>query len=446
MTIQLKIILAFIIMLFTYNTFAKDITKNKQPDPVNKKERTEVIKAISKQLNDNYVFPDVAKKMTTFIKKQQKNGHYKKITGTQEFADVLTKDLFSVSHDKHIRVRFDPIGIAQQKHAVTPEDKENLQQRRTAKMQRENFGFKEIKILEGNIGYLDLREFVSASDGSETAVAAMNFLSNSDAIIIDLRQNGGGDPTMIQLISSYLFADKPVHLNNFYWRPTDLNTQSWTLPYVPGKRSPDTPVYVLTSSSTFSAAEEFSYNLKNLKRATLVGETTGGGAHPGDTVTVTDRYLVWLPSGRAISPITKMNWEGTGVTPHIEVKQEDALTTAHKKALELLSEANKDEHLKRLYNWAFNTLKAKGKSHKIDESLLNSYVGKYGPRMITMEDKVMSYQREGRSKYTLKAISDDQFTVEGLPDFRIKFESKNNKVVALIGLYDNGTSDKNLKD
>lgn len=446
MTIHSKIILSVIITLLAINTHAQNTVQNNESSPLVKKERTEVIAAISQQLNDNYVFPDVAKKMTAFIKKQQKKGHYKKMTDTQEFADALTKDLLSVSHDKHIRVRFDPVGIAHQKQAVTPEDQEKLEQSRIAMMQRSNYGFQEVKILDGNIGYLDLRGFVSARYGSETAVAAMNFLSNSDTIIIDLRKNGGGDPTMIQLISSYLFDDEPVHLNNFYWRPDDINTQTWTLPFVPGKRSPDTPVYVLTSQSTFSAAEEFSYNLKNLERATLVGEITGGGAHPGGTVTATDRYQVWVPSGRAINPITNTNWEGSGVSPHIAVKQENALTTAHIKALETLSDASDDEKLKQFYGWSLSGLQAQSTNLEVDESVLKSYVGKYGPRIISLEGKTLSYQREGRGKYTLKAISENEFMLVGLTYFRIKFESKDNKVVALIGQYDNGRTDKNLKD
>ena len=442
MTTFSKIILTIFILLLADNSYAQ----NNETSPLNKKERTEVIKAISQQLNDNYVFPDVAKKMTAFIKKQQKKGHYKNMLDTQEFANAITKDLLSISHDKHIRVAFDPVGIARQNQAVTPEDNDKLQQSRTAMMQRSNYGFKEVKILDGNIGYLDLRGFVSASDGAKTAIAAMNFLSNSGAIIIDLRKNGGGDPTMIQLISSYLFDDEPVHLNNFYWRPADLNTQTWTLPYVPGKRSPDTPVYVLTSQSTFSAAEEFSYNLKNLERATLIGETTGGGAHPGGMVNATDRYQIWVPSGRAINPITNTNWEGTGVSPHIEVKQEQALATAHLHALSTLSDASEDKQLKQFYNWTVNGLKAESDPFDIDKRVLKSFVGKYGPRVISMKDKTLNYQREGGRKFTLKAINENEFILEGLSSFRIKFESKDNKVLALIGLYENGRTDRNLKD
>jgi C-terminal processing protease CtpA/Prc len=165
-------------------------------------------------------------------------------------------------------------------------------------------------------------------------VAAMNFLANTDALIIDLRRNGGGDPAMVALISSYLFDAQPVHLNDLYFRPDDSTRQWWTLPYVPGKRyGAKKEVYVLTSKRTFSAAEEFTYNLKCLKRAKIVGETTGGGAHPGGGRRINEHFAIWVPSGRAINPITKTNWEGTGVTPDVDVPQDQSLKVAHNAAM-----------------------------------------------------------------------------------------------------------------
>jgi C-terminal processing protease CtpA/Prc len=159
----------------------------------------------------------------------------------------------------------------------------------------------------------------------------MNFLSHVDAIIFDLRDNGGGDPKMIALISTYLF-DKPTHLNDLYNRKEDETTQYWTLPYVPGNRLPDTPAFVLTSKMTFSGAEEFSYNLKNLKRATIIGETTGGGAHPVSGHRIDDHFMIGVPSARAINPVSKTNWEGTGVTPDVPANGSEALDVAEKLA------------------------------------------------------------------------------------------------------------------
>jgi C-terminal processing protease CtpA/Prc len=171
----------------------------------------------------------------------------------------------------------------------------------------------------------------------------MNFLANTDALIVDLRRNGGGDPAMVALISSYLFAGETVHLNDLYWREGDSTRQWWTLPYVPGRRFGDKkPVYVLTAKRTFSAAEEFTYNLKNLKRATIVGETTGGGAHPGGGRRINNHFGVWVPTGRAINPYSKTNWEGTGVTPDIDVPADHALKVAYVDALKKVQERTTD--------------------------------------------------------------------------------------------------------
>lgn len=408
------------------------------------KEKSEVVDSVSSKLNANYVFPEVAKKMADKLKENVRAGAYTKIVDPQVFANQLTQDLQSVSNDKHIRVGFDPQGIAEQQQAVTAEDSVKFLNRYIANLKRNNFGFQEVKMLGGNVGYLDLRSFSNVTYAGETAVAAMNFLSNADAIIIDLRYNGGGSPAMIQLITSYLFGSEPVHLNNFYWRPSDSNSQTWTLPHVSGKRSPDTPVYVLTSGSTFSAAEEFSYNLKNLERATLVGETTGGGAHPGGTITATDRFTVWVPTGRAINPITNTNWEGTGVSPHIAVPAKDALTVAHMNALEMLVEKYKNDELAHFYKWPIAALKLEKNPISLNESTLRKYVGTYGPRVVTFENGQLYYQRGTGIKYNLIPYSENEFILDGLDYFRIKFISENNKVVALEGLYNDGRTDKNM--
>ena len=211
-----------------------------------------------------------------------------------------------------------------------------------------NFGFEKIERLQGNIGYIDLRGFSDPEAGVETVAAAMNFIGNTDALIFDLRQNGGGSPEMVALICSYLFGEKPVHLNSLYWRKGDKTDEFWTKASVAGKRYGETKdVYVLTSNRTFSGAEEFSYNLKNLKRATIIGETTGGGAHPGGMYRINDHFGAFVPIGRAISPITKTNWEGTGVEPDVKVPKELALKTAYLMALNKVAEKTADEQRKK---------------------------------------------------------------------------------------------------
>ncbi len=264
------------------------------PDPVSPEEQKDVVDNINRLLKENYVFPEVANEMAALLEKKLKEGHYKALNAPDAFAAQLTTDLQSISKDKHLRASFAP-KLVEDLRAMGGNDDGPAPQEWIDDMKRNNFGFKEVKLLEGNVGYLDLRGFMDTKYAGETAVAAMNFLSNADALIIDLRNNGGGSPSLVQLITSYLYDAEPVHLNNFYWRPQDETTQTWTLPFVSGRRRPDIDVYVLTSQRTFSAAEEFSYNLRNLERATLVGETTGGGAHPGGTEVATDPFVLWVP-------------------------------------------------------------------------------------------------------------------------------------------------------
>ena len=292
------------------------------PQGLDGKTRVRVIESICAELDSSYVFPKVATLCAEHLRSELNEGKFDSVTSAGVFADRLTTALQSVSHDKHLRVRHQP-GRAQ----VQREDPRlaALQQRR--EQRGRNYGFQKLERLDGNVGYLDLRGFADVDEGRETAAAAMAFLANSDAIIFDLRSNGGGSPEMVQFLCSYLFEER-THLNSLYWRPTDVTEEYWTLDSLPGKRVPEVPVYVLTSSRTFSAAEEFSYNLRTQGRATLVGETTGGGAHPGGTNPIGDGFLMFVPSGRAINPITGTNWEGVGVEPHMPVRAADALDTA----------------------------------------------------------------------------------------------------------------------
>ncbi|HVQ38525.1 MAG TPA: S41 family peptidase [Pyrinomonadaceae bacterium] len=292
--------------------------------------RTAVIDSLVKNLNESYVFPDVAKKMEASLR-ERAGKEYEQITSAKAFAETLTKDLQAVSNDKHLRVRysFNPIPVRVERGEPTAAEREEAR----LNFQWRNHSFNKVERLPGNIGYLEFGGFFDPEFGGETVAAAMNFLNNTDALIIDLRQNGGGDPAMVALICSYLFGPEPVHLNDLYWRPANRTDEFWTRKEIPGKRYLNKDVYVLTSKRTFSGAEEFSYNLKNLKRATIVGETTGGGAHPGSGVRLSEHFGMFVPSGRAISPITKTNWEGTGVKPDVEVPADQALTVARLMAL-----------------------------------------------------------------------------------------------------------------
>lgn len=318
----------------------------KQPDmAIDAAARTQVIDAVLKELNDRYVFPEVAKQMETNIRQRIAGKEYDSITSAEEFAKKLTEDLQSVSKDKHLRVRYSAQAIPVRKRDAEPSADERAEFENN--MKRINFAFEKVERLPGNIGYIKFNNFLAPELGAETVAAAMNFVTNTDALIFDLRENGGGDPEMVALISSYLFGDKPVHLNSLYWREGNKTEDFFTKPTVAGKKYGDKDVYILTANRTFSAAEEFSNNLKVLKRATIVGETTGGGANPGGVFRIGDHFGVFVPTGRAINPITKTNWEGTGVEPDVKVSKEMALKTAYLTALNKSVEKTRDENLKR---------------------------------------------------------------------------------------------------
>jgi len=290
--------------------------------------RTRVIDGAVTNLNEFYVYPETAKKMEEALRAHQKKGDYDSIDDADTFATRLTKDLQDVSHDKHLHVVFFP-----RIPRGDPRNDPEAEARRRMQMERNNCFFDKAEHLPGNIGYLKFNAFPSPDICGPKATAAMNFLANSDAIIIDLRQNGGGDPKMVAYITTYLF-DKPTHLNDMYNRKEDSIQEYWTLKDVPGKRVAGKPIFVLTSKKTFSGAEEFTYNLKNLKPATIIGETTGGGAHPVGPHRIDDHFMIGVPFARPINPVTKTNWEGTGVEPDVKVPAEQALDVAKKMAME----------------------------------------------------------------------------------------------------------------
>jgi hypothetical protein len=204
--------------------------------------RTQVIESITKRLNDSYVFPDVAKKMESAIRERASKGEYDSVTSARSFAEKLTSDLQAVSKDKHLRVRYshEPIPVREPRREPTAEEREESRR----ELGWMNHGFNKVERLRGNTGYLEFWGFFDPEFGAETVAAAMNFLSTTDALIIDLRNNGGGSPEMVALICSYLFGAEPVHLNDLYWREGNRTEEFWTRKEVAGKRYLNKDVYV----------------------------------------------------------------------------------------------------------------------------------------------------------------------------------------------------------
>jgi hypothetical protein len=354
-------------------------------DSTFRKIRTVAIQDIIQLAREKYVYPEIGEKIASQIRAKLEDGGYDDVTDESELALRLTLDLRSISNDHHWSVVYDPKGAAEQVDPENEVDEDRLA--RYLEMARKtNYGFERVERLKGNIGYIDLRRFEASEYGGETAVAAMNFVANCDALIIDLRQNDGGYPSMVQLITSYLYDPKPRHINTFYYRPTDGTQQFWTFPHVPGKRRPDIPVYVLISNATGSGAEEFAYNLKHMERAILVGETTTGAAHPVTKEVVQKDFAVRLPYGRPINPITGSNWEGTGVEPHIAILAGDALKTAHLNAVKHLAAKCQDENERNYLAWVAEIIESDYSPVVLDEADLSRCAGEFGKRRFFIEN------------------------------------------------------------
>lgn len=295
------------------------------PAALDAKTRAQVIDAALAALREGYVFPDVAQEMARAVRAHQRRGDYRGLRSERAFAIQLTEDLRRVSHDEHLRVDYFPAMGADGPPGPPPPG----QPPQGPPPGPGDHGITRVERLPGNIGLIAMRGFVPPSPGARDAIAeAMDAVHPTDALIFDMRQNGGGHPDMVALVCSYLFGPEPVQLSSFYGRDGALIDEFQTSEQVQGQRYGDKDVYVLTSARTFSGGEAFAYDLKHLDRATIIGETTGGGAHPMRGMPLPGNFGISVPFARPINPVTQTNWEGTGVIPDIAVPAEDALERA----------------------------------------------------------------------------------------------------------------------
>jgi len=398
-------------------------------------EHTEVIEAFAEAMEENYVFPDVGAECAKLLRRDLESGKYDGLSA-EDLAQRVHTQLSSITEDRHFGVSYTP---------PQPMLNAGPQGGGGGGNAPANHGFRKVETMAGNVGYLDFGFFDGSEGAQRTTDAAMAFLRDSDALIVDMRQNGGGDPNAVRYICSYLFGDEPVHLNSLFDRRTNETQEFWTLAELPGERLAEIPVYVLTSSYTFSGAEEFSYNLQTQERGTLVGETTGGGAHPVMGIGIGDGFTINVPFARAINPVTGINWEGTGVTPDIECPADQALDIAHMMALDQLSQTASGNEATRLA-WAADFLRSKVTPVSVDDAKLRKYAGSYGPRQVTYKDGRLFYTRGGPER-PLNAISQDTFMIEGVDFFKLKFVADNKGAIkSVLGSYAQGHTDVSMRD
>jgi len=282
------------------------------------------------ELKDKSVIPEVGDAVIAELNKKRRKLIRRKSKAQFETA---VQNIFKI-YDRHMYINYVPERISYvDSLAKYPEVQNRAEEKIRADEEKIGYGFSEVNLLPGDIGYIKIDKFCRSDAAFKRVASIMDSLSISTSFIIDLRESRGGSPDMVAYISSYFFAES-LHLNSIYCRYTDKTDEYWTIEDLPGRKFIDTDLYILTSSSTFSGAEEFAYNMQNLARATIIGETTGGGAHPTEEIILNEDFVLGVPTGEAINPITKTNWEMIGVVPEIKIKSKNAL----KKALKLISQ------------------------------------------------------------------------------------------------------------
>lgn len=296
--------------------------------------RKAVVEGVIARITAKYVFPDKAPAIAKALRRKLSLGGFDSMGDPKAFAHAVNAVMGPVANDKHLGLFWSPEPLPPLSAGGEP-DAAMIAMQQTM-MRRINYAIPKAEVLDGNIGYLKMNIFARPENAGPTFAAAMAFLQHTDALIFDLRDNGGGDPGMVAMALSYLIPPE-TEINRFRQRGKDVDDQIWSLPYVPGGRwSTDKPVYVLTSDRTASGAEEFAYDLQQMKRGTVVGGVTWGGANPGDFLPIDRHFAIFVPTGAAVNPISKTNWEGVGVKPDIAVDPAVALETARHMALEKL--------------------------------------------------------------------------------------------------------------
>jgi hypothetical protein len=423
-----KIKLLFIIIIFPTIAFSQKTVV------LNSKLRATIVNNISQLLLDNYVFPDTAVKMSNCIKNKLKEGAYNKITDAVAFSDALTIDLYSVYHDRHMIVQFVPPETTQNSNVASTSSQINNEDP-LERIKQANFGLRKVEILSGNIGYINIDHFWADNVyGKETVKATLQFVSNAHALIIDLRDCGGGSQETVNMICGY-FLEKSTHINDMFDRVAKTTTEYWTKPDSSFTKLTKMPLYILTNNRTFSAAEEFCYDLQSIKRATIIGERTGGGAHGTFSQDIGSGFVLSIPYSTAVNPITKTSWEKIGVKPEIEVPSDKALEAAEIKIFDnLISGTTSPSELFNL-NWNLELLKAINNPSTLDSLTLKSYVGIYGERVFTFENGKLFYQRTGRPKFELEAMSPTIMKGKGDTYFKIEFVKNNVGKVDRVNAY-----------
>ena len=394
-------------------------TPTEKPPVIDAPLRQNLIENIIRELKARYVIPEKTRSIEAYLRTKLQSGAYDKIESAQQLSVALTDDLRTAGKDLHLLVAYDP-ALERVLIATPATPSVDLQElpptaEQLVRARQSNYGFRKLEIMSGNVGYLDLRNFVDLNLSKETAVAAMNFLANTDAVIIDLRQNPGGYVNLEIFLASYFYGVDPVEWLSRYHREGDVTVRDWTLRDVPGKRLQHTDLYLLTSGETGSAAEGFSFMLQQRKRGTIIGAKTSGAGYGNKETPIGTGFVFYVSTFRQFDPRTGRGWQGVGVEPDIAVPAARALSVAHSEAVKNLAAKTTEGRRKKQLSWLARLLEFQANGAKqIPASVLESYAGKYdgGKIVIGLEQGQLYFLGASGVRRKLYALADDTFLIE----------------------------------
>lgn len=441
-----QLVFASCVFILGFTESYSQVAPNKPPALVDGRTRRTVVENIIRELRDKYIAPEKNKDIEAYLRTRLKEGEYDKIDNPREFAATLTQHLRTAARDLHLFVTYDP-ALESALLAAPPAPSVDLPElpptaEQIEKNRRSNYDFRKLEIMRGNVGYLSLARFVDLNQSKDTAVAAMNFLANADAIIIDLRDNPGGFINLQVFLASYFYGVDPIELLSRYHREGNVTVREWTLRVVPGKRLPYTDLYILTSQRTGSAGEGFAFILQQRKRAKIVGEKTSGAGYGNKETPIGSGFVFYVSTFRPFDPRSGRGWQEVGVSPDIVVPADRALSAAHFEAVKHLSRKPVDQNRKQELSWLAELLEfeASGAKH-VNSSLLESYAGKYegGTIVVTLEQGQLFFLGVSGVKRKLLALSEDTFLIEDASvsaesQARVRFVRDANGVVTKLEL------------
>ncbi|WP_298312163.1 S41 family peptidase [uncultured Aquimarina sp.] len=402
---------------------------------VDTKELTTLIDSISAIVQRYYIEPETGKQIADHIRTKHKKGHYADIKNPQVLSDSLKEDLRAINGDLHMSM------IYKSPREISTGNTPSIQVNKSGLWT--NYGLNEIKVLDGNIGYLKIKHFTQhqfLENIKPIITSAIESLKNTDAIIVDVRNNGGGFEDMVAYYISYFVDSKdPIHLSDYRCTLHNHTYGVSTDPDVLGTKLPNTKLYVLVNANTGSAAESFAYMLKHMGRATIIGETTAGAGNGASNHKINDRFTIQVSSEETINAITKTSFEKTGVIPNIKTSSVQAFPLGYKLALEYAKENNTRNIHPSNYDHLIDFISIPKNNTSIDQEMYSKYLGIYkgGSIHITIssENNVLYGQMRAKGgKMELTLLENHTFKVGDIKE-RIQFilNSKGD-VIKLIGI------------